>query len=232
MSSADEQFFGSVGVLGPLILGDGSNTTTVQGTAAGLLVNGAAVSGGVSGAPPNPPMSTGLWYGANGTTGTGSTGSNGRCVMHRAQFGRSCTLNGIAVDITIVSVTAGAVVRFGMYTDVNGLPTALVQDFGTAAADGSIGVASVVISQAVTVGKWYWVAISEQLMAASIATLRVPTGAPVIPAAVGTATAGGAAMQAGYYFDTGFGGAFPASAGAPSGTLAISNCPSYWVKAA
>jgi hypothetical protein len=57
-----------------------------------------------------------------------------------------------------VSVLAGGkTMRYGIYTDTNGAPNALVLDSGTTSA-GSTGARSITISQQLTAG-WYWMAV-------------------------------------------------------------------------
>jgi hypothetical protein len=80
-------------------------------------------------------------------------------------------------DRMVANVTTGgaggSVLRFGIYADANGCPGNLVLDAGTVASTGT-GAASVTISQALTVGTWYWLSVAPQVAAAP--SLTVLTG--------------------------------------------------------
>lgn len=57
--------------------------------------------------------------------------------------------------------TTGAICRLGIYSDSSGYPGALLLDAGTVAAE-TTGVKSITISQALTAGTRYWLAIATQ----------------------------------------------------------------------
>lgn len=94
--------------------------------------------------------------------------------------------------------------RLGIYSDTNGVPSALVLDAGSVGTTGG-AFASISISQALTVG-WYWLACAVQGANGNIqcitAGFQVPTTAPF-----------SAGTLAGYT-QTGISGALPSPWGA------------------
>jgi len=93
---------------------------------------------------------------------------------------RTCTIDRIAVQVTDPSNGGvSAVVRLGLYTDVNGRPATLVVDGGTTPAT-STGTKTVVISQAITQG-YYWTCIQLGGSGGGHIQLRGLTGTPDFP---------------------------------------------------
>jgi hypothetical protein len=189
---------------------------------------GLKVFGGAGGVNGGAPMASGRWYDTNGTAATGSPGGNSRGILTRVLFGAPCTLNGISVDVTVIG-QAASVFRFGIFADASGLPGSRIQDFGTVAAD-ALGANPLTISQAV-LAQWYWLCVAPQGQTPTLATVRTSNVIP-LQSQVGNTVPGGAAAFAAYYFDTGFSGALPSSAGTPTGTLGPANSPAIWLKAA
>lgn len=122
-------------------------------------------------------------------------------------FGRACTLDrvGVAVSTNIAS----SVVRLGLYTSSNGLPTTLVADFGTVAS-ATTGAKEITISQAVN-GGLYWLAIVNQTAGGVV--LRGNAGGYGLNA-IGdsTLTAYSSGVQVTHYTQSSVSGALGASA--------------------
>ena len=142
-------------------------------------------------------------------------------------FGKSCTLDRIGADISVVG-TSGAVVRLGIYRHdaAAGLPGDLLLDAGT--IDGtSATFQAITISQQVDAGL-YWVAAVVQGVAGTRPTLRVyqNMGSPPY---VGFTTGGTATSRAAYNRAS-VTGALPTPA-SPTGTTAFTALPIIWLRA-
>jgi hypothetical protein len=229
---SDENKSGSLGVIGHLRIGDGANAIRLEnGPGNSLLIGSGSTAGASLPVSPNwgPPMSSGKWYTPSSTAGfgAGSAGFNSnRMIFVPVLFGKACTLNGIAIRVTIVG-EAGSVCRLGLYTDADGLPSTLVADWGTVPGD-AVAVPTLTPSTAVQTG-WYWQAIAFQAAATTRPTLSIYQNSPASNR-VGDASAG-STSGVNNYFKDGISGALPATASL-DGTLGLASTPAIWMKAA
>lgn len=176
-----------------------------------------------------PPMSSGRWYLPFDHAGltTAAVSTNSRLYAIPICFGKACTINGVAVDITAAG-ESGSLVRLGLYADNGGVPGALVSDFGTVAAN-AIAVPTLTPSLAVAAG-FYWQAVVAQSAPTTRPTCRViqqGVGARVALTNPGTAASCGA------YFRDGVTAALSAlSTFIIDGVVSIATVPAVWMKAA
>lgn len=124
--------------------------------------------------------------------------------------GRSCTLTGIAVNVTLALV--GGVVRLGLYESDGALPTDLVADYGTLGV-GLTGIQSLTGLTAPVRPVLHYIVLARQFGGLSLSISGRSSTDPM----VATATPVIASNPNAYYID-GVGGALPASFGAPAGT--------------
>lgn len=122
----------------------------------------AASGGGASQQPLALPWSSGRWYDVSSSLPMASAGATTNPQINTL-YGVPIYVPGpVTIDRIAITVTsaaaAGSVARLGIYdTGADGLPGALVADFGTVATD-STGDKSIVIAQDLAAG-WYWLAI-------------------------------------------------------------------------
>lgn len=120
------------------------------------------------------------------------------------------TIDRVGVEVSVAG-NAGAVIRLGVYTDTgNGLPSTLIADFGTIAAD-TTGVLELTTTQAIPAGIIWW-ATAVQSAATTQPTVRIGTGnASPIMLSPGTSVAANTTMFG--YQQASVSGALPASVG-------------------
>jgi hypothetical protein len=99
-----------------------------------------------------PPLIIGR-YSQNGAAGGGNLSLN-RIYATAFPISEDITIDRIAVNVT-TGGSAGTVVRMGLFTDLGGMPDALITDFGTVAAT-TTGVKEITVNQAVGAGiAWF-----------------------------------------------------------------------------
>jgi hypothetical protein len=135
---------------------------------------------------------------------------------------RAVTLDRIAVEITTLGA-AGAVVRLGCYTDNDGIPDALIADFGTVDAT-TTGVKEITISQTVNPGILWLARASQGATSAQRSFSETPFPEPA-DSAVPSGTSANTA-----YNDNGIAGALPANFTIDG--MKTGNCPHVWIRAA
>lgn len=141
------------------------NGTITESQVTGLVTDLAAKAASISdGTLENPPLSTGIagyffLYNPLISVVSNIPGTTGRSYAVPWIVTKAVTINQIGVGINTVG-ESGSVLRFALYSDNNWYPGALVQDFGTVAADsgGSDAIAWITgLTRAVTPGI-YWIA--------------------------------------------------------------------------
>lgn len=229
---SDENFSGSVGVIGHLRIGEGANAIRLENGPGNSLLIGSGSSPGATnivGPGFGPPMSSGVWYSPAGTAGFGAGVAgfaNARMYLVPILFGKACTINGVAMRVTSGG-EAGTLLRLGLYTDVDGVPGSLVADWGT--VDGAtIAVPTLTPSTAVAAG-WYWQAVAFQLCPTTRPTISIFQNSPPSNR-VGGGSAGVTGGNTAYFQDT-VAGALPGSF-TNNGTAALAQTPVIWMKAA
>lgn len=151
-----------------------------------------------------PVIRSGAWhkfpaYGANGTANVPA----GRMFALPIWPGRSCTLTGMAGNVTLALV--GGQIRMGLYASNGTLPTSLVADYGTVAADLT-GVKQITSMSTALRPTLYYLVIGRQGGALNLGLTTLATGDPI----VSEATPSFAGNLNAYYM-TGVTGALPAS---------------------
>ena len=124
--------------------------------------------------------------------------------------GESLAIDRIACSVTTLG-SAGAVVRLGIYSDTDGIPDARVLDAGTVDAT-TTGFKEITISQSLTAGSLYWMAICSQVAVASLRVVGVGAGAEWVGQDLATD------LRTCNYMQAGVTGAFPANATPVTGT--------------
>jgi len=155
------------------------------------------------------PLVAGRWYVA--ATGTVTTAIPAEATEKATPLyvGRSCTLTGLAVSVTVVG-TSGAVVRLGIRADNSGEPGSVLYDSGGIDAVSSTGVKQVNPALAVTEGQIIWLSATVQGGAGTRPTISV--SANVHLAGIGdTSVSTLLANHLGAYQATGITGALPSS---------------------
>jgi hypothetical protein len=228
---SDENFSGSLGVIGHLRIGEGPNALRLENGPGGVLMVGSGTTpSAASIAAPifGPPMHSGTWYPPFGHTGltTGAIATNARMYLIPYLIGKACTINGVCVDITSAG-EAGSVVRLGLFADADGLAGALVADWGTVAGD-AIAIPTLTPSTPVQAA-WYWVGVAAQLAPTTRPTCRVYQSAVVNRVGLTNPGTGG---SCGAYYNDPVTGAFPAAASPAVGVVSVVTPPVVWLKAA
>lgn len=157
-----------------------------------------------------PVIRSTMWHGlpAYGDTATANVPVNR---MFALPFwpGRSCTLTGMAANVTLALV--GGNLRMGVYGSDGVLPTTLLADYGTVAA-GVLGVRSITGLSTAIRPVLHYLVIGRQGGVVNLGLTTRATWDPIIaettPTIAGTLNC--------YYID-GVSGALPASFGAPAG---------------
>lgn len=168
----------------------------------------------------------GRWTGDPRTV-TGSTVAPALNAAYAIRFpvANPGTLSEIGVETVTTPGSAGAVARFGIYLDSNGLPGALLLDAGTLATDDAVGWHPKAISQVLGPGQ-YWLAFCAQVAASAV--VRITTGSEsVLPEHVALQATNPAGRNS--YQTTGITGALPATWGAAQ---SAGSSPRMVVKAA
>lgn len=129
-------------------------------------------------------------------------------VYHPFPVGEALTIDRITCGVQTAG-TATAVVRLGIYQDTDGMPDALLLDAGTVAGDSS-GYKEITISQALTAGTLYWIAVVWQVATVGAGVLRANLGGAGADW-VG-ADAANSDPRANNYQEAGVTGALPANA--------------------
>lgn len=183
-------------------------------------------SGG--GVPAGSPMTVGAWAQAwaSGNTVISNPTLNRLFLIPRL-IGRACTLGKVALQFTVASVDAGSIARLGAYTDANGVPAALISEFGTVPTD-AIGDPQLTVSVPLPVA-WIWDAIVFQnnpTTRPTVAGLVTPTGFPNrVPSSAATT------YQNLIYVLDGVTGALPASLSGLTPSTSTLNSPLMMMQA-
>jgi hypothetical protein len=150
-----------------LAVGTNDHVLTADSAQAAGVKWAAAPGGGV--AWPRK-YKTGLWYQTDqGPPADSSlTLTLDRVVYHAFPVGEALTIDRISCGIATAG-SAGSVVRLGIYGDTDGEPGTLLLDAGTVAGD-STGYKDITISQALSAGTLYWIAVVWQV--AAVGTVR------------------------------------------------------------
>jgi hypothetical protein len=162
-------------------------------------------------AAPMVGQQSGRWYGPAGSTANVLLMVNDRLYLQPFVVQRRRIPVAIGVNVA-GGGSAGALLRFGIFADADGIPTTLVIDAGTVAAT-SVSVASASLSTLLEPGL-YWLAIAAQGAPATAPTVRnvASFGNPLvgmsnagnlgIPGYHATAVVGGALATLGAISDT------------------------------
>lgn len=191
-----------------------------------LLLNGVPIAQQLGG---GVPMTSGVWFAPAGTAGFGAGVAglaNARMYCIPILFGKACTINGAAMRVTVVG-EAGSVCRLGLYTDVDGVPSDRVADWGTVPGD-AVAVPTLTPSTPVTSG-WYWQAIAFQLCPTTRPTVAIYQNSPPSNR-VGGGSAGVVGGNTAYFQDA-VPGALPLKF-TNNGSAALAQTPVVWMKAA
>src|SRR3990172_6513068 len=113
---------------------------------------------------------SGLYYLTNPVLASDTTGAAtlNQVSYHPFPVGEALTIDRITCGVQAAGA-AGSVVRLGIYNDTDGMPDTLLLDAGTVAGD-STGYKEITVSQALTRGTLYWIAVVCQV--AAVPTLR------------------------------------------------------------
>lgn len=178
------QFRGSDGVAGePLTIGPEGNLSVIRSTAwHGLPVYGATATANV---PVDRMFALPFWP------------------------GRTCTLTGMAANVTLALV--GGNLRMGIYESDGVLPTTLLADFGTVGA-GLTGVRSITGLSVAVRPVLHYIVIGRQGGILNLGLTTRNTWDPIVSETAPTITG-----SLNCYYQTGIGGALPASFGTPAG---------------
>lgn len=157
-----------------------------------------------------PVVRSTAWHGLPPYGATGSANvPDGRMFAIPFWPGRQCTVTGVAGNTTLALV--GGNIRFGIYLSDGVLPTTLLADFGTVSA-GLLGIRTITgLSQAVRPVLHYLV-VGRQGGVANLGMTTRVTWDPIVSETTPTITG---ALNC--YYQTGIGGALPASFGTPAG---------------
>lgn len=182
---------------------------TVDGQS--LQVAAAAATGVAWRAPSSPRWWTayesGVYYSAAIVGGLMSTGSVATGTVYYAPFYVVATASFDRFRFYTTTVSSGKA-RAAIYdsTGVRGLPGALVLDAGEVDTSGAAGDKDITISQSLTGGTWYWLAVQ---VSATTTISTYPIG--IMPSHIMTSPAGGSHGPA-YPFSTLTYGAYPSTA--------------------
>lgn len=124
--------------------------------------------------------------------------------------GRSCTLTGVAANVTLALV--GGVIRFGLYASDGVLPTTLIADYGTVGSDLT-GVKQITSMTTPIRPVLHYLVVGRQGGALNLGLTTRATGDPIVSETTPTVTGN---LNA--YYITGVTGALPANFGTPVGT--------------
>lgn len=125
--------------------------------------------------------------------------------------GRSCTLTGIATNVTLALV--GGILRYGIYTSSDGvLPTNLLSDAGTVTA-GVTGIRSITGLNVRVRPVLHYLVVARQSAGVTLTVSARSAWDPIVSDTTPTITAN----TNSYYYD-GISGALPATLGTPDGT--------------
>jgi hypothetical protein len=153
---------------------DGGTNTSLYRKESGAGNTGWVASTNPSGSAGGYPriFNTGSYYCAPSSSFTNET--TYAMPLNQVHYVPFAVGEAVTVDRILASVTtagsAGAVVRLGIYADTDGKPAALLLDAGTIDST-TTGYKEIVISQALSSGALYWVAVVAQVAAC---TLRAP----------------------------------------------------------
>lgn len=125
--------------------------------------------------------------------------------------GRRCLITGVAVNVTLA--LAGGNLRFGLYTQGNGLPLTRVADFGTVTS-GVLGIRQITGLRTRLACSLHFICVARQGGVLNLGLTSRDTWDPLIS----ETTPALAANLSAYYID-GVTGALPPSFGAPAGTV-------------
>lgn len=158
-----------------------------------------------------PVIRSGAWHGfpAYGAA-TSANVPDGRLFALPVWPGRACTVTGIAANVTLALV--GGNLRFGLYADADGVPGALVADWGTVAT-GVTGIRSVTGLSTALRPVLHWAVVARQGGLLNLGLTARDTWEPLASETVPTLSG----SLSGYYRD-GVTGALPAAYGAIAGT--------------
>lgn len=157
-----------------------------------------------------PVVRSGAWHGlpAYGATATANVPA-GRMFALPFWPGRSTTLTGMAVNVTLALV--GGQLRMGLYASDGVLPTMLAADYGTVAADLT-GIKQITSMATAVRPVLHYLVIGRQGGVLNLGLTTRATWDPIVSETVPTITG---SLNC-YYID-GITGALPASFGAPAG---------------
>lgn len=123
--------------------------------------------------------------------------------------GRRCTLTAMAANVTLALV--GGNLRMGIYESDGVLPTTLLSDFGTVGA-GLTGIRSITGLSVAVRPVLHYIVIGRQGGVVNLGLTTRNTWDPIVSEAAPTITG-----SLNCYYQTGIGGALPASFGTPAG---------------
>lgn len=174
------------------------------------------------------PYISNRWFepdGVNNGNGSG-TPNEGRLIAESIWLPSNAISN--LGSFVVTGGAAGAVIRFGIYDDVNGVPTNLLLDAGTAAATANSTLVSVAASLTPSTAGWYWFVSAVQGAAASRPAVVVRASSTTRPNIYASGTSPNGFGQGGWYRDS-VTGALP-SPFAPAGNIGISSVPVVYGK--
>lgn len=106
------------------------------------------------------PFIPGLWYPADASTVAAFTLIQASAYATPYVSSDTHTYQGIGASIQAAGA-AGALARFGIYTDANGYPGTLITDFGTTSSAVSTPI-SIAAAIPLTAGVKYWLVVAAQ----------------------------------------------------------------------
>jgi len=146
-------------------------------------------------------------YGTNGITSTTTAPPNNSLRAVPVYFANNVTLDRFGAEVTSAG-DVGSTVRLGVYkSDINGMPSTLLAEFGSIAGD-AVAVAELTIDQTLPAGT-YWFASCVQGAATTQPTLRA-TVTPSPSTIAGSAANAAASQMTGLIYP-GQSGAMPAT---------------------
>lgn len=173
-AGADSIVAGPQGATGPV------GATGVQGATGAIGATGVAGSAGATGATgstvtANKLIVSGQYVSSCLSAATAGPGTNNRLWYTPFVVHRTTTFDRIAVWL-VAAGSAGSVIRMGIYSNVNDLPSALILDAGSVAIDTGIGAfREITINQQLTPGMYWLASVCQYTGSPTFTGMSIPS---------------------------------------------------------